>query len=98
MSFVVVGEEVEEDDGGVHAPSSESQFPLSVLGSDLHTQPATPAADVGTQRTDPGSDSCPTANNTERGGGGEGKEGKILGEEEGGGAFSFLGVVKTAAG
>lgn len=39
-------------DEGVHAPSTESQFPLSVLGSDLHTRSlllaGAPAADVRT--------------------------------------------------
>ncbi len=83
----VDGEEVEEEDGGVHAPSSESQCPLSVLGSDIHTHSlllaGAPAADVRTrthtQRTDPGSDSCPTANNTERGrrGGRGGRRGRF---------------------
>lgn len=39
-------------DEGVHAPSTESRFPLSVLGSDLHTRSlllaGAPAADVRT--------------------------------------------------
>lgn len=74
----------------VNSPSSESQSPLSVLRSDLHANSlflaGAPAANARThkhQKTDPRSDRCPTANNTEGM-----KEGG--GEEKGGGGGRFL--------